>query len=54
MKLQKQASRKIGSAKYYKYVVILPPKEIDKVGWKDGEVLEAEVKKNQIILKPKN
>ncbi|MBW2984764.1 AbrB/MazE/SpoVT family DNA-binding domain-containing protein [Candidatus Woesearchaeota archaeon] len=50
MKLQKQLSRKYGDKKYAKYVIVIKPKLIDKLGWKDGEELEAEVKKGKLII----
>ena len=53
MKLQKQLSRKIGGKEYPKYVVTIPPKDIEKLGWKEGIELEALTKEDRIILKPK-
>jgi len=41
MKLQKQLSRKYGGKEYPKYLVTIPPKTIDEVGWKQGTDLEA-------------
>ena len=53
MKLQKQLSRKIEEKEYPKYVVTLPPKSIEEVGWKEGIDLEAIVQDGKIILRPK-
>ena len=53
MKLQKQLSRKLNNKEYPKYVVIIPPKQIEEVGWKEGTELEAIVKDGKITLKPK-
>ncbi len=53
MKLQQQLSRKIGSTSYPKFVVVISPDKIKEAGWKDGMELEAIVKRNGIILKPK-
>ncbi len=53
MKLQKQLSRKYGGKEYPKYLVTIPPKTVDKVGWEQGTELEAIVKDGKIILKPK-
>jgi bifunctional DNA-binding transcriptional regulator/antitoxin component of YhaV-PrlF toxin-antitoxin module len=52
-KLQKQLSRKVGNITYPKYVVAIPPKDIEKAGWKEGTELEADVKDGEIVLKPK-
>ena len=38
---------------YAKWVVTLPPKTVDKIGWKEGEELDAVVRDGKIVLKPK-
>jgi hypothetical protein len=53
MKLQKQLSRKVEGKEYPKYVVTIPPKEIEAVGWKEGIELTAKVRDGRIILEPK-
>ena len=53
MKLQKQLSRKVDNISYPKYVVTISPKDIEKVGWKEGIELEATVEDGRIILRPK-
>jgi len=54
MKLQKHTSRKAKSGDdYFKYEVILPKKEVDKVGFKEGDELEAEATKKGLLLKKK-
>lgn len=53
MRLQKQLSKKVGSKEYDKWVVIIPPEEIKKAGWKEGLELGIEVKDGKVILKPK-
>lgn len=50
MYLQKQLSKKIGDKEYSKYVIVIPPKIVEKLGWKSGEELEAEVKKGKLII----
>jgi len=50
MRLQKQLSRKVGDKEYAKYVLVIKPKTIEKLGWKDGEELEAEVKGKKLII----
>ena len=51
MKLQKQLSRKVGNKEYPKWVVIVPPKQIDTLGWKEGEYLESEVNNQELIIR---
>jgi bifunctional DNA-binding transcriptional regulator/antitoxin component of YhaV-PrlF toxin-antitoxin module len=53
MKLQKQLSRKVGKIVYPKWLVVIPPEKVKEAGWKEGTELEAEIKENKIILKPK-
>jgi bifunctional DNA-binding transcriptional regulator/antitoxin component of YhaV-PrlF toxin-antitoxin module len=53
VKLQKQLSRKFEGKEYPKYVVTIPPKQIEEVGWKEGIELEATVRNGRITLKPK-
>ena len=53
MKLQKQLSRKVDDKEYPKYVVTIPPKQIEEVGWKEGTELIAAVEEGQIVLRPK-
>lgn len=53
MKLQKQLSRKVAGREYVKWVIIIPSSKIEKLGWRGGEELEAVVKNNKLILKPK-
>ena len=50
MKLQKQLSRKVGDKEYAKYVIVIKPKYIEKLGWKEGEELEAEVKGDKLVI----
>ena len=53
MKLQKQLSRKVDNKEYPKYVVTIPPKCIEKLGWKEGIELEVSVENNKMVLKSK-
>ena len=53
MRLQKQLSRKVGNKEYAKYVIVVPPKIIEALEWKDGENLEAEAKENKLVIKRK-
>lgn len=53
MQLQKQLSRKHKNKEYPKFTIVIPPKEIEKLGWKEGEELEPEIKNNRLIIKPK-
>lgn len=51
MKLQKQLSRKVGDIEYAKWVIVMPPKIIEKLGWKRGQKLKLEIKDGKIIIR---
>lgn len=53
MRLQKQLSRRIGDIEYAKYVIVIPPKTIEELGWKEGEELEFLIKDKKLIIKLK-
>ena len=53
MRLQKRFNRKVGSKEYSKWIVNLPPEEVEQLGWKEGIELEASIKDGKIILTPK-
>jgi bifunctional DNA-binding transcriptional regulator/antitoxin component of YhaV-PrlF toxin-antitoxin module len=53
MKLQKQLSRKVKNKEYPKYVITVPPSEIKKLKWREGQELESEIVDERLILKPK-
>ena len=53
MRLQKQLSRKVEGKEYPKYVVTIPPKCVDLLGWKEGTELSADIKNGKMILQSK-
>ena len=50
MYLQEQLSKKVGDKEYKKYVLVIPPKLIEKLKWKGGEKLEVELKGDKLII----
>lgn len=50
MRLQRQVNRVVEEKEYSKYVLIVPPEDIEKLGWKEGEELAHEVKEETLIL----
>jgi len=40
MKLQKVKAREYKSKPIYKYMIVIPPKDIEELGWKEGIELE--------------
>jgi bifunctional DNA-binding transcriptional regulator/antitoxin component of YhaV-PrlF toxin-antitoxin module len=53
MRLQKQLSRKVGDIEYAKWVLVVPPKIIEELNWKEGQEVEAESKDNKLVIKKK-
>jgi bifunctional DNA-binding transcriptional regulator/antitoxin component of YhaV-PrlF toxin-antitoxin module len=50
MRLIKQHGRTYGDKDYYKFIVVIPNKDIEKLGWKGGEELETEIKGNKLVI----
>ena len=50
MRLIKQHGRKYVEKDYFKYIVVIPNKIIERLGWKGGEDLDIEVKKGKVII----
>jgi bifunctional DNA-binding transcriptional regulator/antitoxin component of YhaV-PrlF toxin-antitoxin module len=51
MRLQKQVNRVVEDKEYSKYVIIVPPEEIEKLQWREGEELAHEVKEESLIIR---
>lgn len=51
MKLQKQHSYEYEGKEHHKYVITIPKKVIEKVKWKAGDELEAQVRENYLVVK---
>ena len=51
MRLQKQLSRKVGNTEYAKWVLVVPPKIVEELKWKEGQELEGEIKDNKLVVK---
>ena len=54
MQLQKQLSRKYKGKEYAKYTIVISPSDIQKLGWKEGDELETEIKDGSIVVRLKN
>ena len=52
MKLQKRLNRRVAGKDYVKWVVTIPPAQIELLGWREGEDLEAEVRGATLTLRP--
>jgi len=47
MKLQKQKAREYKGKPIHKYVIVIPPRDIEELGWKEGQNIEGIVIKNK-------
>ena len=53
MKLQRQKAREYKGESIYKWVIVIPPEDIKKLGWKEGDQLSGVVKlPDRYILEP--
>ena len=50
MQLQKQSSRIYKGKEYPKYVIVIPPKDVEKLGWEDRDELESVIKDGNLII----
>ena len=50
MQLQKQLSKKVKDKEYAKWVVVVPPKQIKELGWKEGRELKTEIHQKKLIV----
>ena len=50
MKLQKRLSRKYKGKEYYKYILVIPEKEIKKSGFKEGDKLKINTKLGKVNI----
>lgn len=51
MRLQKQLSRKVGNKEYPKWIITIPPKQVEALGWNEGELLESEVNSRELVIR---
>jgi bifunctional DNA-binding transcriptional regulator/antitoxin component of YhaV-PrlF toxin-antitoxin module len=51
MRLQKQVNRIVENKEYAKYVVVIPPEDVQELEWKEGQELEHEVKDQALIIR---
>lgn len=51
MRLQRQVNRVVEDKEYSKYVLIVPPEDVEKLGWEEGEELAHEIKEQALIVR---
>jgi len=50
MQLQKQSSRVYKGKEYPKYLIVISPKDIEKLGWVEGDELESNIEDKRLII----
>lgn len=51
LRLQKQRTRVVDGKNYYKWIVTIPPKAVEELGWEEGVRLNVKVKRNRLVLR---
>ena len=52
MKLQKQKTREFHGKEYFRYAVVIPQAEIEKLGWKEDQELAPKSVGQKLIIMP--
>jgi bifunctional DNA-binding transcriptional regulator/antitoxin component of YhaV-PrlF toxin-antitoxin module len=52
MKLRRTQNRVYHGKIYEKWILVLPPEDVKKLGWTEGIELEPTVKRNELRLRP--
>jgi len=50
MKLQKVKAREYKGKAIYKYMIVIPPRDIEQLGWKEGMELQGSIIQNKLYL----
>ena len=53
MRLQRQRTREVKGKEYFRWTVVIPPSEVEGLGWKEGEELEPKKQGKKLILESK-
>ena len=52
MQLQRQISRIVDGNEYAKWTIVIPPSQIEELGWNEGVDLESCVKRKTLVVRP--
>jgi hypothetical protein len=53
MRLQKQKTREVKGKEYFRWSVVIPPSEVNELGWKEGMELEQMRDGKRLVLSAK-
>ena len=54
MHLQKQQSRVYKGKEYSKYLIVIPTKDVEKLGWSEKDELESVIEGGKLIIELKD
>jgi len=52
MQLQRQISRIVDGNEYAKWIIVIPPSQIEELGWNEGMELESSAKRKTLVVRP--
>jgi len=52
VKLQKQLNRRLGGREYAKWVLVLPPRTVKALGWKEGQEFKFQIDGRTLRIRP--
>jgi hypothetical protein len=50
LRLQKQKTREVKGKEYFRWSVVIPPDEVGKLGWTEGQELKGEIRKDKLVI----
>ncbi len=50
MRLQKQKTREVKGKEYFRWTVVIPPDEVEQLGWKEGEELKPRREGKKLVI----
>jgi hypothetical protein len=51
VRLQRHKTRRVKGKDYFRWMVVIPPKSVEELGWKEGMELETRMKKGRLVLR---
>ncbi len=52
MRLQKQKTREVKGKEYFRWSVVIPPTEVEELGWSEGLELTPKKQGKKLIIEP--
>lgn len=50
MRLQKQKTREVKGKEYFRWTVVIPPDEVEELGWEEGEELTSIPRGEKLVI----